>query len=59
MVEAHMHRFLVLAVAEIDARQRISRTIEAWSELHALRIANRELQACAIGYYVVDVRELT
>ena len=42
-MEAHMHRFLVHAAAETDARQRISRTIEAWSELHALRLANRDL----------------
>lgn len=53
---AVMHRFDVLAASAIDASRRIRRTIKAWSELHAMRIASRELHD--LNYYVVDVREL-
>jgi hypothetical protein len=50
-----MHRFYVTAAA-YTTQQRISRTVEAWSDLHVLRLVTGELEN--LGYYVVDVREL-
>lgn len=57
---ATMHRFTVLAASMMDGT-RISRTLEAWSDLHArsaspMRLASRELWDW--HYYVVSIEEV-
>jgi len=64
-VTARQHRFLVVAEPMTDQRSqitfasgsRVSRVIEAWSELHAMRLARDEL--ARLAYRVVSVEQLS